>query len=191
MASGRQAEAAGVVSEIGRGLRGRDAPAAHAALSTCRALLADTEGRAEQAAQGFARAERAWLALPRPYDGARCREARALSLLSLGQQRGKNVLFGALEGFEALGAGWDAARVRRALREHGVVRPWKGGRRGYGDRLSPREQEVVRHAAEGRTNREIAEALVLSPRTVEDHLAKAMRKLGVRSRKALAVIEEP
>ena len=51
-------------------------------------------------------------------------------------------LLAALEEFKALGAKWDAARVRRALRERGVTRPWRGGRKGYGDELSPREQEA-------------------------------------------------
>ena len=186
LASGREDEAARIVREVARGLRRRDAPGAFAALSACRALLVGGEGRAEQSARAFARAERAWLALPRPYEAARCREERALLLLSSGQQRGKDLLLSALETFAALGATWDAARVRRSLREHGVARPWRGGRRGYGDRLSPREEEVARLAARGQTNREIAEALVLSPRTVQDHVAKAMRKLGVESRKALA-----
>lgn len=189
LAGGSGDEAARLVAEMARGLRGRDAPAAHAALRVCRALLARGEGRAEQSARGFAQAERAWLALPRPYEAARCREARALLLLSLGQKRGKELLLGALEGFTALGASWDAARVRRSLREHGVVRPWRGGRRGYGSRLSPREEEVARLAADGRTNKEIAEALVLSPRTVEVHLARARRKLGAGSRKDLAAAE--
>ena len=188
--SGRRDDAAALVREVARGLRGRDAPAAHAALAVCRALLAGAEGRAEQAARGFARAEGSWLALPRQYEGARCREARGLTLLSLGKPRGKELLLGALESFEMLGASWDAARVRRSLREHGVLAPWRGGRRGYGSRLSPREEEVARLAASGRTNREIAEALVLSPRTVEVHVAKAMHKLGVRSRNALAVTEQ-
>jgi DNA-binding CsgD family transcriptional regulator len=185
LASGRDDEAAGIVREVAKGLRRRDAPAAFAALGVCRALLASGEGRAEQAARGLARAERAWLALPRPYEAARCREARALLLVSSGEGRGKALLLSALESFAALGATWDAARVRRSLREHGVARPWRGGRRGYGNRLSPREEEVARLAARGQTNREIAEALVLSPRTVQDHVANAMRKLGVESRKAL------
>jgi DNA-binding CsgD family transcriptional regulator len=186
LASGRREEADEVVRELAKGLRRRDAPAAFAALGVCRAQLLHDEGRVEQAARAFARVERSWLALPRPYEAARCLEARALLLLSSGDERGKDLLLGALESFTALEAAWDAARVRRALREHGVTRPWRGGRRGYGDRLSPREEEVARLAARGRTNREIAEALVLSPRTVQDHLAKAMRKLGVESRKALA-----
>lgn len=185
-ALGRGGEAAGLVAEFAKGLRGRDAPAPVAALAACRALLAAAEGRPEQAARGFRRAERAWLALPRPYEVAQCRERRARALLSSGEEQGKDVLFAALEELNELGATWDAARVRRELRGHGVLRPWRGGRKGYGTRLSPREEEVLRLAASGRTNREIAEALVLSPRTVESHLAKAMRKVGVRSRKALA-----
>jgi DNA-binding CsgD family transcriptional regulator/tetratricopeptide (TPR) repeat protein len=185
LADGRRDEAAELVDELARGLRARDAPAGRAALTVCRAHLALGDGRPERAANGFARAERAWLALPRPYEVARCREARGLAQLASGRER-TDVLTEALERFKALGASWDAARVRRSLREHGVLRPWRGGRRGYGKRLSPREQEVARQAALGRTNREIAEVLVLSPRTVEAHLAKAMRKLGVRSRTALS-----
>jgi DNA-binding CsgD family transcriptional regulator len=186
LARARADEAEAVVREVAKGLRRRDAPAAFAALGVCRALLLRARGRADQAARAFARAERAWLALPRPYEAARCREARALLLLSSGQERGKDLLLGALESFGALGASSEAARVRRSLREHGVAWPWRGGRRGYGNQLSPREQEVAQLAARGRTNREIAETLVLSPRTVQDHLAKAMRKRGVESRKALA-----
>ncbi|MEV0592044.1 helix-turn-helix transcriptional regulator [Nonomuraea cavernae] len=51
--------------------------------------------------------------------------------------------------------------------------------------LSPREEQVVRLAADGLTNREIAEDLFLSPRTVEVHVANALRKLGLNSRRQL------
>jgi DNA-binding NarL/FixJ family response regulator len=51
-----------------------------------------------------------------------------------------------------------------------------------GDELTPREQEVVTLAAEAHTNREIAEILGLSEKTVENHRANAMRKLGMRDR---------
>jgi DNA-binding NarL/FixJ family response regulator len=40
--------------------------------------------------------------------------------------------------------------------------------------------------AGGRTNREIAKGLFLSPRTVEQHVAKVLRKLGARSRAEVA-----
>jgi predicted ATPase len=49
--------------------------------------------------------------------------------------------------------------------------------------LSPREEQIARLAADGLTNREIAESLVLSPRTVEVHVANALRKLGLSSRR--------
>jgi len=50
------------------------------------------------------------------------------------------------------------------------------------DDLTPREQEVVKLAAEAHTNREIAAILELSEKTVENHRANAMRKLGMRDR---------
>jgi DNA-binding NarL/FixJ family response regulator len=50
------------------------------------------------------------------------------------------------------------------------------------DELTPREQEVVKLVAEAHTNREIAEILRLSEKTVESHRANAMRKLGMRDR---------
>jgi DNA-binding NarL/FixJ family response regulator len=99
------------------------------------------------------------------------------------------VLTEVFRGLTAQGAVADADRVARLLRQRGVKAPrvWRGGRRGYGDRLSPRELEVVRLVVTGLTNREIAEALQRSPKTVDTQLNSAMRKLGVSSRTALAV----
>jgi len=48
--------------------------------------------------------------------------------------------------------------------------------------LSRREREVMRLVVVGRTNREIAQALYLSPRTVDMHVRNILRKLDVRSR---------
>jgi DNA-binding NarL/FixJ family response regulator len=50
------------------------------------------------------------------------------------------------------------------------------------DPLSPREQEVVKLIAEGLSGREIAEALHISPRTVERHRANVLEKLGLQDR---------
>ena len=50
------------------------------------------------------------------------------------------------------------------------------------DPLTPRESEVVKLVAEGMTTREIAEALFISPKTVERHRANVLEKLGVRDR---------
>jgi DNA-binding CsgD family transcriptional regulator len=52
--------------------------------------------------------------------------------------------------------------------------------------LAPTQAEVAALAAAGRTNREIAEALGLAVKTVERHLARVYRKLGIRSRNELA-----
>jgi DNA-binding NarL/FixJ family response regulator len=48
--------------------------------------------------------------------------------------------------------------------------------------LTGREAEILRLLAEGRTNREIADTLVLSVHTIERHLANAYRKIGARNR---------
>jgi non-specific serine/threonine protein kinase len=53
--------------------------------------------------------------------------------------------------------------------------------------LSRRELEVAAMVAQGMTNRRIAEALVLAERTVEGHVERIRRKLGVRSRTQIAV----
>jgi DNA-binding CsgD family transcriptional regulator len=47
--------------------------------------------------------------------------------------------------------------------------------------LTPRQREVLQLIVEGHTNAEIAARLVISPRTVEFHRAKLMRKLGART----------
>jgi len=52
--------------------------------------------------------------------------------------------------------------------------------------LSPREREVALHLAAGRSNREIAELLVLSHRTVEGHVEHVLRKLGLAGRNQVA-----
>jgi DNA-binding NarL/FixJ family response regulator len=48
--------------------------------------------------------------------------------------------------------------------------------------LTGREAEVLRHLAEGRTDREIAQLLTISPRTVETHVGTILHKLGARTR---------
>jgi len=79
----------------------------------------------------------------------------------------------------------------RALRRLGV-RAWRRGRdntAGVGlASLSARELEVARHAAGGASNREIAEALVLSPKTVERHVTNILAKVGARNRTELAAL---
>ncbi|MQA27572.1 MAG: hypothetical protein GEU94_19405, partial [Micromonosporaceae bacterium] len=58
-------------------------------------------------------------------------------------------------------------------------------------RLSPREREIAALAAAGHTNRDIASRLFLSSRTVKYHLANAMRKLDINSRRQLPAALTP
>ena len=89
-------------------------------------------------------------------------------------------------GFELaveLGAEGLAARARRELRAVGA-RPRTAALGGPGA-LTPAERRVAARAAAGQTNPAIAQALFVTPKTVESHLSNAYRKLGVRSRREL------
>jgi DNA-binding CsgD family transcriptional regulator len=73
-----------------------------------------------------------------------------------------------------------AARAREELTATGARprRPWRTGV----ESLTPSELRVARLAAEGRTNREIAHELYVTPKTVEGHLARTYAKLGIAGR---------
>ncbi len=89
------------------------------------------------------------------------------------------------EAFTSMGADAFAGRAERELLatgEHARKRTVEKR-----DQLTPQETQVSHLAAAGRTNREIAAALFISPSTVEYHLRKVFRKLGVRSRTELAL----
>jgi DNA-binding NarL/FixJ family response regulator len=85
----------------------------------------------------------------------------------------------ALAVFETLGAALWAAKGRAEL---GSI----GGRAPSTDELTPAEQRVAALVAEGRTNHEVAAVLYVTDHTVEYHLSRIYRKLGVRSRAELA-----
>ncbi|GAA4562499.1 LuxR family transcriptional regulator [Planotetraspora kaengkrachanensis] len=94
----------------------------------------------------------------------------------------------ALETFERLGARPWARRARAELQATGEAVNTADLAAGRIGRLSPQEREVVRLAATGATNREIASQLFLSPRTVGHHLYRAFPKLGVSSRGELMTV---
>jgi DNA-binding CsgD family transcriptional regulator len=81
--------------------------------------------------------------------------------------------------FERLDAPLWAARAAAELRRVPIRR------RGPDDELTPTEERVAELAASGRTNAEVAQALFVSPKTVEANLTRVYRKLGVRSRAEL------
>jgi DNA-binding CsgD family transcriptional regulator len=83
-----------------------------------------------------------------------------------------------------IGASWDAARVRSRLRRLGVRRRIgspEGPRTGWPS-LTGAERQVAQLVTEGKTNREIAEQLFVSPHTVSAHLRRVFDKMDVKSR---------
>jgi DNA-binding CsgD family transcriptional regulator len=96
-------------------------------------------------------------------------------------------LRGALEIFDRLGAEPWSGRAATELEATGVTSAPGHGRHGPGTlgQLTPQELQIVRLAAQGLSNRDIAAQLFLSPRTVGYHLYKAYPKLGVAARSEL------
>ncbi|MEU1726854.1 AAA family ATPase [Nonomuraea sp. NPDC005692] len=174
--AGRTDDATGLLDELERGLADRDAPLAAAALELGRAHVLQHRGDQAGALLRYERARRLYAGMPAPYLQALAEERIALCG---GNPEHLAVLAGT---FAAIGATRDADRCRHLLRGYGVPQNSRRGRRGYGDLLSPREQDVARLLAQGRTNKEIAEVLFLSPRTVEQHVARVLRKLGKETR---------
>ena len=164
--------------------RGRtlDRPRALATGARCRGLLLAAAGDLTGALASLEEAVRHHERLPDPFELAR-------TLLVLGQVRrrakqkrpAREALDAALEIFERLGATPWAESARAELAAI-------GGRPAPTGELTPTEERVARLAAAGRTNREVAESLFLSVRTVEGHLSHAYHKLGVRSRTELATV---
>ncbi|GAA1900738.1 ATP-binding protein [Streptantibioticus ferralitis] len=95
----------------------------------------------------------------------------------------------AVETFERLGAEPWADRARTELGATGESAPRTRGP-GVLAALTPQELQIVRLAARGLSNRDIAAQLFLSPRTVGYHLYKAYPKLGVSSRGELSALED-
>jgi DNA-binding NarL/FixJ family response regulator len=129
-------------------------------------------GRADAALPTLRAACRRWKELDAPYDAARVRLLLAGAYQALGDaDAAARELDAAEVVFVRLGATLDAGGI--AARRGRAALP--GG-------LTGREAEVLALVAAGRSNREIAASLVLSPKTVARHLSNIFAKLGVSSR---------
>ncbi|WP_084725595.1 helix-turn-helix transcriptional regulator [Streptacidiphilus melanogenes] len=187
LGSGRSGVAGQLVQDAERELADRDSPGARAELACARGMLAIAADpdRPDSAAGHFQRGHRAWQEIGRPYDAARAGESGGQALGACRPEEASGRLTEALDAYTRLGATADAARCRQTLRDLGLDRPAARGRRGYGGELSPRERQVAELLATGATNQDIAEALFLSPRTIEQHVASVLKKLGT-TRKSVA-----
>ncbi len=113
--------------------------------------------------------------LAMPYEVSRVQVAIGMAARRAGDEETAMLEFhGAQATFERLGAAWDAEHAR--MLSEGDV-PAAGP-------LTRREVEVLQLVAQGRTNREIGAALVISEHTVARHLSNIFAKLGVTSRAA-------
>ncbi|HUP87339.1 MAG TPA: response regulator transcription factor [Acidimicrobiales bacterium] len=141
----------------------------------CRGATMLANGLVEEALSTLRTACSGWTELEAPYDCAKVRLLLGRTYRQLGDFESSNREFDAARVvFEQLGAALDSAQAgaeRRGALPNG---------------LTGREGEVLTLVAAGNTNREIADALLLSQKTVERHLSNVFTKLGVNTRTAAA-----
>ena len=155
-------------------------PWAMAAAARSRGLFAAASEDASGAFEAFERALGVLEGQPFPFE-------RGRTLLCLGTVRrqaqqkraAREALEQALAIFEELGARLWAEKARTELARI-------SGRRTTSDELTETERRVAELAASGHTNKEIAAELFMGVSTVEAHLSRIYRKLGLRSRTELA-----
>lgn len=177
LASGEPAEAEDAAADLSRiaATHGTPVLAALAAEATGRVLLAS--GNAIDASPHLSDALEAWLALGAPYAAARVRALLAGAFAALGDDEGASMQRdAAIAVFAELGAAFDLASLGSPHGSGVVGRPLGA--------LSSRELQVLRLAATGLTNKEIATALHLSTRTIDRHMGNVLAKFGVPSRAA-------
>ncbi|MFI5728734.1 ATP-binding protein [Kribbella sp. NPDC051587] len=182
---GRAGDARKLLVEHGNGISGLDAPSAYAAWELGTAIAEHHEGNLDAALHRYQRVATAYAELPRSFWLARTKARLGECAFAAGHDGTADVRE-AEQLFGALGLARREQACREILRAHNALPPRKRGRPGYGDRLSPRERQTAQLAASGRTNQEIAAALHLSVRTVEQHVARSLHKLGLASRVELA-----
>jgi DNA-binding CsgD family transcriptional regulator len=156
-----------------------DRPLALATSARCRGLIAAL-GDPVKSLEHLERAVELHDRVGQPFELARTQLVLGTLQRRARQKRNaRDSLGAALEAFEELGTPLWAGKARAELARI-------GGRAPAGEGLTPSERRIAELVAEGKTNREVAAALVVAERTVESALTQIYRKLGVRSRTELA-----
>ena len=174
-------EARSLVDRLEEQGRRLDSPYALSTGARGRGLVLAAEGDLDGAELAFAQALAHHERMPGPFE-------RARTLLALGSTRRRAQAERAAARRVARG-GCDLRVPRHAaLGRAGAAEIARiGGRAAAaGDELSETERRIAELVAQGRSNKEVAAALSLSPKTVEWNLSKVYAKLGVRSRAELA-----
>jgi DNA-binding NarL/FixJ family response regulator len=158
--------------------RALDADWPNAAAAAARGAVLLAQGEGDEAARTLATAASELERLGYRPDAARARLLEGRALLREGRRsRAANVLGEARARFaEMRAAAWEA----RADEELERASPGRAS-----GELTPTERRIAGLVAEGLKNREIAETVFLSAATVEAHLTRIYRKLGIRSRSEL------
>lgn len=180
--SGRTAEARNATAAFARWTEATADRLAPAQLARCRALLAPPQQTAAAYESALAHHDRT----PGEFERARTQLLFGQWLRRRRRTReARGPLRDALVGFERCGARAWADRSRGELRAAGEA---VAGEPGPGPlaALTPQQQRIARHVAEGATNREVAVRLSVSHRTVDHHLRNVFAALGVRSRVELS-----
>jgi DNA-binding CsgD family transcriptional regulator len=178
LACGRSTDAAQVVDWVAKRAVVLPSRWPKIVVATGQAALAERAGDRALAETYFTQALDLYDDLPMPLSRARTLTDYG-AFLTRGAEiaRARVLLAEALHIAEECGAGWHANRARAEWRRAGGrTRTRKP------DELSPQEASVAQLARAGRTNREIAQHLHLSIKTVETHLGHIYQKLGIRSR---------
>ena len=181
LALGDREAAAALLAELEEQGRALERVWALTIASRCRALLSAAAGELEAAYRDLDGALELHRDLQQPFE-----RGRTLLVLGTLQRRdrkkhaARDSLTEALSVFGELGARLWSEKTRAELAR-------VGGRTAAPGTLTPTEQRVAALVAAGRTYREVADALFISPKTVQWNLSKIYRKLGVRSRSELAV----
>jgi DNA-binding CsgD family transcriptional regulator len=179
VALGRTEEATERLSIVEAHARRLDRPFALAASARCRGLLAAAAGDHAGALAAFDRALVEHARAPFPFDRARILLAQGVALRRARRKREARAAFEEAQAiFDSLGAALFAQRSRDELAQI-------GGRTSAGEELTPTERRVVELVAQGLTNRQVAAAAFVTPKTIEFHLRNIFRKLDIRSRAEL------
>jgi DNA-binding CsgD family transcriptional regulator len=179
-ATGRTDEAAALASRHEEDARALDTPWAKASALQGRAIVELAEGETAAAVESASAASTAYAAIGAPLNEARARLLVGDAHRRAGERRAAaEEIRNALELFQHLGAALWQERAERELR--------RASPRARKDRgaLTAAEQRVASLVAAGRTNKQVAAELFTTIATVEAHLTRIYRKLGIRSRTEL------